>query len=1446
MEGDGQLKFEPQDLGAGAAGSGVPWQLHGAEGAPAWAQESLGDGTSDDGSDGSAAAHFFEHSDESLLSPSLGAADAVLWASGDEDSGASDEGFAGADSRGAGEAPAAAAAHHVSAPPVRPPSIKLDDDDDEAEAARPRTKRAREPEALAAAAAHTAAPTVGGHTSAAVRSYDGALPTEQAFALLTDAAQPCSGRRPDFLTPEDDHKLFVERTSGTPPLHRPRRTKGMDKWAQNSELQLRQVKGVSYGEDGRGEIWVRTIHGTIVRVQEGGGRASRSKDSYHLYELHFFDSGYQRGQKANFARGSLYHVRMAGGGAEPLAGGSSAGGSASSAGPPTVKSEASLPVTAGAQHHGRLDLRLRDPDKRWLQLLDADGADRGALVNGEHGPLLTAQSGDFAEYHLRAPDEAEFEEGEIVGFGADGLTRKTMGTLQIGIISRRMIIAGSRPDVSQLSRFDTVAYSGKVPVKLRGGFSQGDFVVPSGRDDGTGVAARMFAPACVGRTLEQPQLQQRRVAHCCCHGRMQKNEAPTLVMVGVLSPSASVSSNCGLCIWCSTRSSSQLLTRLLLALVALILLAHWLCAQHCASGICVALLRSHCKCRPIVLQHGKLRGDCAGTASSTCTYMHDSCDDGFALVPKSVLRFDEPPSIESRSTIGSFPACNDTIGVHADAEGWICYRDSGWCVQHSNSKPEYCALSLPACRVCTHPAIDSGWRACESDARDGSHPRCLGALHRTDPQTLAYCGGVVCTLHHSGRRRQENSDELTVRPLEEPSFTRTCRPASGGEAYTGGEMHCVARHCPSETVGLLRLGLCASCHGKEAVVQFPRTTTGPAAQVVTVGCPAGFDGSVNRTCGTDGWGPTQGSCRRRHCPRHRVLLDGLPSIAVGAKTFSHNEDCLNAYPFKTFANKALSDKCEAVLRHTLTFDPAAEGTGRVVVQCPAPGYAAGEMTATCAANSSEWTAVTGHCVELLCPAASQEVAMLQGRGITAVRLPQQQRVQSFDQIVSRLVPTASSSSQWLPVPCCNKFSTTGSAIDNAGAFGSVLSRCDEFGARQILNISDMFDSNAGVAIQCQPRSVVATRFDQPPDAAGMMYRAFSEQVQADVVSATGGAWQLPPTGILSSVSVSIDLQDEQGQRITPPSFWPVTSGGTKSVTIDSRTLDQRNGPVRLGLASGRSAAAFADVACRSKGYRQAVMVTNCAALFAMQLDAIPVDDAAWWHNASHFAEGVFERLKEDGNTHPLFTALCPELLLGDKVTKTCPGWLEVRKDTDSATRYQLEWLKLVARFQSSPGYVYDKLDVTGGSGISPPDVMTQDSSCSGEEDDIARCFQSQVLQLMGQLNPRPTDRPCLHKLLIGCSNDPDRAQEAVGSRGTWVIGDEKQQPGARMPPVKIFQDLGGPFNCSSGLKIPLESLASHHHLDENQLCWGKLLPTTAWPIEDGTTKGGVGDAAPRA
>ena len=262
------------------------------------------------------------------------------------------------------------------------------------------------------------------------------------------------------------------------------------------------------------------------------------------------------------------------------------------------------------------DIQLSDAaaDPHWLRFQDEEGKVRGTISLNPNGTTLYSKNGDFAEYHKRDPREAAFEEGDLVGFGAHGLTRQTNGVLQVGVITRRAIVTGTCPDSDELDGYDTVAYVGMVPVKLRGTAANGHFVAPSGRADGTAVATSWRPAMSVGRICEVDA----DVGDRCC-ACTKRRQAVRLSTIAVFNPADSVRGQLE-----STSSRlAQRAARMVAVLLVVILM--WI-------GFRLRCPVSQQLCEPVSLPHGQLSGICDGTCGSSCTY--EGCDAGYILVAR--------------------------------------------------------------------------------------------------------------------------------------------------------------------------------------------------------------------------------------------------------------------------------------------------------------------------------------------------------------------------------------------------------------------------------------------------------------------------------------------------------------------------------------------------------------------------------------------------------------------------------------------------------------------------------------------------------------------------------------------------------------------------------------------------------------------------------------------
>ena len=108
----------------------------------------------------------------------------------------------------------------------------------------------------------------------------------------------------------------------------------------------------------------------------------------------------------------------------------------------------------------------------------------GAGVTYESG------SGDYAEWLERQEASEKLSAADIVGVYGGKITRQTGSADHVMVISVKPIVLGNMPAEGREADYEMVAFMGQTPVKVRGRVRIGDFIVPSGREDGTGVAVR--------------------------------------------------------------------------------------------------------------------------------------------------------------------------------------------------------------------------------------------------------------------------------------------------------------------------------------------------------------------------------------------------------------------------------------------------------------------------------------------------------------------------------------------------------------------------------------------------------------------------------------------------------------------------------------------------------------------------------------------------------------------------------------------------------------------------------------------------------------------------------------------------------------------------------------------------------------------------------------------
>lgn len=104
------------------------------------------------------------------------------------------------------------------------------------------------------------------------------------------------------------------------------------------------------------------------------------------------------------------------------------------------------------------------------------------------GVTYASGAGDYAEYLLREDLDETMTYGDIVGVKAGKISKHTDHAERMMVVSYKPIVLGNMPQENEEQNYEKVAFMGQVPVKVFGKVNKGDYIIPSGKHDGLGVA----------------------------------------------------------------------------------------------------------------------------------------------------------------------------------------------------------------------------------------------------------------------------------------------------------------------------------------------------------------------------------------------------------------------------------------------------------------------------------------------------------------------------------------------------------------------------------------------------------------------------------------------------------------------------------------------------------------------------------------------------------------------------------------------------------------------------------------------------------------------------------------------------------------------------------------------------------------------------------------------
>lgn len=95
---------------------------------------------------------------------------------------------------------------------------------------------------------------------------------------------------------------------------------------------------------------------------------------------------------------------------------------------------------------------------------------------------------DYAEWLERINPNEVINKGDIVGVFSGKISKSTVGADQLLCVSYNPIVLGNMVPVDKEPFYEKVTFLGQVPVKVIGTVNEGDYIITSGYEDGSGIA----------------------------------------------------------------------------------------------------------------------------------------------------------------------------------------------------------------------------------------------------------------------------------------------------------------------------------------------------------------------------------------------------------------------------------------------------------------------------------------------------------------------------------------------------------------------------------------------------------------------------------------------------------------------------------------------------------------------------------------------------------------------------------------------------------------------------------------------------------------------------------------------------------------------------------------------------------------------------------------------
>lgn len=124
------------------------------------------------------------------------------------------------------------------------------------------------------------------------------------------------------------------------------------------------------------------------------------------------------------------------------------------------------------------------------ELTDIQSFNQTAYTNKitYRGVVYASGGADYSEFLERAIKSEVLKPGDIVGLHAGKISLQTSGAHEFRVITTNPVVLGNMPPEGKEQDYDRVGFLGQVPTRVRGIVHTGDYILPSGLNDGIGVA----------------------------------------------------------------------------------------------------------------------------------------------------------------------------------------------------------------------------------------------------------------------------------------------------------------------------------------------------------------------------------------------------------------------------------------------------------------------------------------------------------------------------------------------------------------------------------------------------------------------------------------------------------------------------------------------------------------------------------------------------------------------------------------------------------------------------------------------------------------------------------------------------------------------------------------------------------------------------------------------